>query len=80
MAPSAFFANWPSLEVSFLSEATARRAALQGRKAQRCHVPSQVETGRRGAGNGNLAVELRRRGAHVTGIDASKDMINAPPG
>ena len=30
-----------------------------------------------GCGDGDLAVELRRRGAIVTGIDASADMIEA---
>jgi SAM-dependent methyltransferase len=30
-----------------------------------------------GCGDGKLAVELSRRGAYVTGIDASKDMIDA---
>jgi len=30
-----------------------------------------------GCGDGKLAVELSRRNAHVTGIDASKDMIDA---
>jgi SAM-dependent methyltransferase len=30
-----------------------------------------------GCGDGDLAIELRRRGAYVTGIDTSSDMIAA---
>jgi ubiquinone biosynthesis O-methyltransferase len=66
------YAQWRASDVGAITEQLQRRLILS--------LLGDVD-GRRvldiGCGDGGLAIELRRRGAIVTGIDASSDMIKA---
>jgi ubiquinone biosynthesis O-methyltransferase len=66
------YAQWRASGIGGITEQLQRRLILS--------LLGDVK-GRRvldiGCGDGDLAVELRRRGANVTGIDASSDMIEA---
>jgi SAM-dependent methyltransferase len=66
------YAQWRASDIGAITEQLQRRLILS--------LLGNVD-GRRlldiGCGDGDLAIELRRRGAVVTGIDASPDMIKA---
>jgi ubiquinone biosynthesis O-methyltransferase len=66
------YARWRASDIGAITERLQRRLILS--------LLGDVG-GRRvldvGCGDGDLAIELRRRGACVTGIDASSDMIEA---
>lgn len=66
------YAHWRSSDIGRLTEGLERRVVLDLIGDQRGKHILDV-----GCGDGDLAVDLARRGAHVTGIDASEAMIAA---
>ena len=66
------YARWPASETGAITEQLQRRLILA--------LAGDV-SGRRvldvGCGNGDLAIGLWKRGAIVTGIDVSREMIKA---